>query len=138
MSFADDLKAATEAPKPFEDVPIALNGKSYTLRFTEMDPLEWADCCDRAPARPGVLLDTHFGYNLRVLTKIAAPLSGKRVDGDSVEPLSEDEWRYVFKVSGGMFQQITDALMMLNHIAPLKAVEEAKKASRGEPELSSD
>lgn len=129
MSFEDDLKAEYEALKPTSDVDIALNGNLYTLRFKQMDGTEWADACDRAPVRPGVLLDKKYGYNLRFLVTLAAPLSGGRVDGDSVVPLTPDQWRAILKGNGRNVSRIGDAIFLLNEYGPEDAVDEAKKAS---------
>ncbi|KRC52128.1 hypothetical protein ASE16_03510 [Leifsonia sp. Root227] len=129
MSFEDDLKAEFEAERPTEDVTVSLNGKPYTFRFTQMDPTDWGNACDQAPPRPKVRTDNYFGYNMRELTHIAAPLSGKRVDGRDVITLSEDQWRSLLKaLPGGQMQLVTDAIFRLNQIAPLEAVEAAKKA----------
>lgn len=128
MSFEDDLKAEYEAPKPHEDVDVVLNGNLYTLRFTQMDGAEWAGDCDRAPARPGVLLDMRYGYNLRELVPVVSQKTGGRVDGDEVVPLTPDQWRAIFKGNGRNVSRIGDAIFMLNEYAPDEAVEAAKKA----------
>lgn len=128
MSFEDDLKAEYEAERPYEDVDALLNGTLYTFRFTKMDGTEWASACDRAPLRPGVLLDMRYGYNLRALAPIVAQASGGRVDGDAVVPLTPDQWRAVFKGSGSTVARIGDAIFTLNEYGPADAVDEAKKA----------
>lgn len=131
MSFEEDLKAASEAELPTKDVDVTLNGSLYTLRFTLMDGTEWAACTDQAPARPGVLLDTHYGYNMRALVYIVAPKSGQMVDGDSTKPLTDDQWRALLKaLPGGPMMRIGDTLFALNEYEPGEAVEAAKKASR--------
>lgn len=127
MTFEDDLKAEYEAERPHVDVEALLNGTLYTFRFKQMDGTEWASACDRAAARPGVLLDMRYGYNLRALAPIVAQASGGRVDGDTVVPLTPDQWRAVFKGSGSTVARIGDAIFLLNEHGPSQAVEEAKK-----------
>lgn len=132
MSFVDDLKAEFEAPMPTEDVPVTLNGNLYTFRFTRMDGVEWASLTDLFPARPGVMLDMRYGYNLRPLTLAAAARSGQRVDGDQIVDLTEDQWRNLFKaLPGASIQRFSDAIFLLNEHGPAQEVEQAKKASVG-------
>lgn len=138
MTFEDDLKAEFEAPKPTKDVDVKLNGKLYTFRFELMDSVEWASATDRAPARPGVLLDMRFGYNLRALVPLVAPMSGKRVDGDELVDLTPDQWRNLFKaLPGASVMRIGDTLFDLNEYEPGEAVKELKKASAVEPKKNS-
>lgn len=133
MSFDEDLDAQMNRELDTVDVPVTVNGKLRTLRFTEMDGLKWADFCDRSPARPGVLLDMRYGYNLRELTKIAAPASGVLVDGDTVTELSTEQWAKLLKgLPGSSAQRIGDALFNLNEWMPGQAVEDAKKAFAAE------
>lgn len=132
MSFEDDLRAAFEAERPFEDVTVSLNGTAYTFRFTQMEGGDWTSIIDQCPARPGVQLDTAFGYNLRAATLLAGPKSGKRVNGDALEDLSPDQWKNLFRtLPGNSMNRIGNALFKLNEIAPAEAVAEAKKASEG-------
>ena len=141
MSFEEDLAAAQDVEAPRIDVDVLVNKKLYTLRFRQMDGLEWASEVDRHPARPGVMLDARYGYNLRSLVKGAAPKCGVRVDGDAELPLRVDpfvkgsqtarvdEWALVLKaISGHDFQRITDAIWALNEKFPEDAVKAAKKA----------
>lgn len=138
MSFDDDVAAQIAAEKDFVNVDVTLNGKLYTFRFFQMDGLEWADQTDRFPARPGVLLDMRYGYNLRPLSKAVAPLSGKQVDGDTLIDLTPEQWEKLFKaLPGAAVMRIGDALFNLNEYAPGEAVEAAKKASAAESALSS-
>lgn len=129
MTFEDDIKAQYEAPKPTDDVTVLLNGTAYTFRFTQMDGVAWASAADQAVARPGVLIDTYTGYNLRALTLLVAPQTGKRIDGDTLVDLTPDQWRNLFKgLPGASVAKICDAVFKLNHIGPAEAVEDAKKA----------
>jgi hypothetical protein len=132
LSFEDDIKAAFEAPKPTHDVDVTLNGTLYTFRVTRMDGVEWASLADLFPARPGVMLDTRYGYNLRPLTLAAAAKSAQRLDGDTYVDLTDDQWRNLFKaLPGASIQRFSDALFLLNEYGPAQEVEDAKKASVG-------
>jgi hypothetical protein len=146
MSFDDDLAAAQTPEDKHKDVLVLINKKPYTLRFRPMDGLEWAAETDLHPARPGVLIDSHYGYNLRTLTRAAAARSGVlvvdgeertlRVDPVVVQlpgmpkpPARVDEWDSIFRaISGHEFQRITDAIWALNERDPQQAVEAAGKA----------
>lgn len=142
MSFSDDLND-TPTERDWADLEIALNGNLYTLRFTALDGLAWANECAKAPARPGMTFDSYFGYDLQALTKNVAPLCGVLVNADGtttplrVEPVNRihpeaprvDEWADLFaKMGGQTFRRIGDVLFELNENLPMKAVAEAKKA----------
>jgi hypothetical protein len=132
MSFEDDIKAQFEAPKPTGDVEVLLNGTLYTFRFTRMDGMEYASLCDMFPARPGVMLDMRYGYNLRPLTLAVAAKSAQRVDGDNLVPLTDDQWRNLFKgLPGASIQRFSDTVFLLNEHGPAQEVADAKKASVG-------
>ena len=127
MTFADDLAAVASEELAYVHVDVTVHGNLYKLRFTQMDPFEWASEVDFHPARTGVAIDQKYGYNLRSLTKAAAPLSGKLVEGD--ELVDVDDWPALLKAIGGYgFQRVSDAIWALNEILPERAVEAAKKA----------
>lgn len=129
MTFADDLAAVAAEDLSYVNVDVTVHGNLYQLRFTEMDPFEWASEVDRHPARKDVNIDQRYGYNLRSLTRAAAPLCGKRVDGDELVDVPADEWPALLKAIGGYgFQRVSDAIWALNEILPERAVEAAKKA----------
>lgn len=144
MGFSEDLATVKAAPRPTDDVDVTLNGKLYTLRFTQMDGLEWASAVDRHPARPGILIDSRYGYNLRQLVKTVAPKCGVLLsDGAEVAlrvdpptdpsvkngPPRVDEWADLFKaLDGHAVQRICDAVWALNEWTPQQAVADAKKA----------
>lgn len=139
MAFDDDLDAALAAERDFIDVPVAVNEKLHTLRFFQMDGLEWADQTDRYPARPGVLLDMRYGYNLRPLSKAVAVLTGKLVDGDEVVDITPEQWDKLFKaLAGAPIMRIGDALFSLNEWMPGQAVEAAKKSFAAESAQNSN
>lgn len=138
MSFDDDLDAQVAADAEYADVDVLINGKLRTLRFFQMDGLEWSDQTDRFPARPGVLLDSKYGYNLRPLSRAVAPLCGKMVDGDKLVDLTKEQWGKLFKgLAPASVMRIGDAIFNLNEWLPGLAVDEAKKALAVESALNS-
>lgn len=128
MSFAEDLLAETNAPKPFEDVQVLLNGHIHTIRFTQVDGDVWGEAVDLSPVRIGVPLDLRYGYNVRSVVGLIAPVSGQLVDGDELADISEEQWRSILKRNGATTNAITSAIFGLNEHAPAEAVEAAKKA----------
>lgn len=138
-SFVDDLKAEFEAERPYRDVPVKLNGTLHTLRFTQMSGADWTSAGDQTVARPNVLIDVRYGYNIRALTYIAAPKSGKLLESGTLTDLTDDQWRNLLKtIPGPSFNAIADALYVLNEYEPAEAVEALKKASTGAGEPSTD
>jgi hypothetical protein len=141
VSFLDDLAAQAAAEPDTADVPVLVNGHLYTLRFTQMDGLEWASEVDKYPARPFILIDARYGYNLRALVKGIAHKCGVLLDGDTEVPLRTDppgtkdgvdQWGDLFKaLDGSAVQRVCDAVWGLNEYAPAQAVEAAKKALSG-------
>jgi hypothetical protein len=127
MTFAEDLAAVQAAPKPFLDAEVTVNGTYYALRFTQMDPFDWATEVDRHPARPDTQIDKRYGYNLRSLVKAVAPVTGALVEGESTVPV--EDWPALLKAIGGHgFQRVTDAIWAINEYLPEQAVVAAKKA----------
>ncbi len=135
MSFIDDLEAAEAAARPSKDVLVLLAGNPHVLRFVQMDPMDWTTVTDRHPMRPGVLVDERYGYNLRAVTREAAPKCGFLVEDDRPQPLqSAESWASLFKsITGAEFARITDAIWSLNEYEPEQAVLAAKKALSGTP-----
>jgi hypothetical protein len=148
MSFSDDLQAAKNAAVPHIDVDIMLSGNLYTLRFRQMDGVEWTDAIDRHPMREGVAFDSQYGYNLRTLTRFVAPKCGVmvvdgaeqklRVEVDPHNPKKYlvNEWADLFQALTGHFEsKIGDAIYNLNeyasHVAVSKALQALKKARTG-------
>lgn len=135
MSFEDDLAAASAAPAPFLDVDVTVNGNLYTLRFEQMGPAEWAAETDRHPARPGVLIDARYGYNLRSLIQAVAPLTGSLVEDGSTVPVAD--WPALLKsIAGHGFQRVTDAIWSVNEYLPERQVADAKKALKDSAKTS--
>jgi hypothetical protein len=128
MTFEDELDAAQAADPIHIDVPVELNGKLHVLRFYQWAGIEWATEADRHPARPGVLVDKRYGYNLRTLCLAAAKVTGRRLNNGEPVELSPERWEQLFKTLGGApVGRICDAIWGLNEAAPAEAVEQAKK-----------
>lgn len=148
MTFEDDLKAAQTPEDNHIDVLVLIAKKPYTLRFRQMDGMAWAAETDRHVPRPGVVIDARYGYNIRSLTRGAAPQCGVLVTDDgerelrvdpyinpqSGEPILDrvDEWADVFKaLSGHDFKRVTDAIWTLNEYTPQQDIEAAGKELAG-------
>jgi hypothetical protein len=131
-SFAEVLaarKAQLAESALTEDVQVLLGDELVTLRFTELKGMEWAEVTARSAARRDATIDRRYGYNVHGAAALAAPKSGKRVEGDELVPLSEDEWRDLFEVlSGPDFAAIADAMFVLHEQGPAERLESAKKA----------
>lgn len=136
MSFDDDLKAQLEAEKETVEVPFTLNANPYVLKFTALDPWEWAEAGDHFPPRPGVALDRNFGYNMRDLVRSVAPRTGQLLrDG---EPYAVEDWDALFKaLSPAAVQRVCSAVFALHESETLNAVvSRAKKARAGTAQSS--
>jgi hypothetical protein len=136
MSFEDDLKAAREAPIEFTDVPVEIRGNLHTLRFLQLSGPEWAAETDRHPARPGVLLDMRYGYNLRTLCMAVAKLTGRRVitagGEETLVELTAEQWDDLYRaIPGATKSRIDDAIWGLNEANPQARVDALKKGSAG-------
>lgn len=130
MSFDDDLDSQLTAEPNWADAEVVVNNRFVTLRFTQMDALEWADITDQCPPRLGSPIDRNFGFNFRAAVSLAAPLSGKKLDGDEVEELTEEQWRKLLKgLSSIGLKSIGDVIFNLNEWLPAQEIAEAKKAS---------
>lgn len=132
MSFDDDLNAAVKGEREFRDVDVLVGKKLHTLRFRQIDGLLWAAHADKNPARPDVLVDARYGYNLRGIVMSVAPISGVRLEGDKEVELTAEQWKKLFKsLDGAGFQRVSDAVWDLNEYTPGQQVEAAKKALSG-------
>ncbi|UWD83659.1 hypothetical protein NY057_05285 [Curtobacterium flaccumfaciens] len=141
-TFEEDLAAAQAPEDEYADVPVLINKKLHTLRFRPMDGLAWAAETDRHPPRPNVAIDGKYGYNIRSLTKGAAPQCGVLViDGEEhqlqVDPFDPEhptaervnQWEQLFKaISGYEFKRITDVIWFLNEFGPQEDIKAAGKA----------
>lgn len=103
-----------------------------TLRFTRMPGDQWAEVTARCPVRLGAEIDLKYGYNMHGVCKLAAPLSGVRVDGDDLVPLvvtpESNEWADLFATVGGHeFGLIASAIYELNEWEPAARMAQLKK-----------
>lgn len=115
-----------------------------TLRFTRLPGDQWAEITARCPVRVDAPIDRQYGYNMTAVCKLAAPLSGVRVDGDAEVPLlvtkaaegvpAVDEWADLFEtISGHELGRIIDAVYELNEYAPAQRINELKKGLATHP-----
>lgn len=131
MSKFDDLLAKADTAEPdFQDVPVTLARELVTMRFYVMPGEDWAELTASNPARPGVLIDANYGYNLHAVVKAAAVGCGRVVDGGDATERDATVWAKTFKLlSGHDVAAITDAVWGLNEWRPSQLVEQLKKAS---------
>lgn len=129
MSFDEDLDSQLATERDTAEVDVVVAGKLQTLRFTEMDGLEWADLTDRCPPRPDAPVDRGFGFNIRAVVALAAPKSGQMKSGDEWVDLTDDQWTRLLRgQKGAQHRAIGDALFELNQWGPGQAVLAARKA----------
>jgi hypothetical protein len=109
-----------------------------TLRFERLSGDAWSEITARCPVRLDAPIDRQYGYNMHGVCKLAAPLSGGRVEGDTVIPLTVtkasegipavDEWADLFEtISGHEMVLIIDAIYDLNAWDPAHQVASLKK-----------
>tara|TARA_R110002124_G_scaffold5003_5_gene31472 strand:+ start:1832 stop:2260 length:429 start_codon:yes stop_codon:yes gene_type:complete len=132
MSVDEELDAVIESRnvEPETETVDVMVGKSlWTLKFQELDGLDWANVIALNPLRPGVNIDRQFGYDYDGAAMTAAPLSGVRVTADGTEALSSEQWKKLFKtLAGHDFTKVANAVWALNEINPMRRLAKAKKA----------
>lgn len=129
LRFGDSRPAAIQAE--IDEVRASAEGELVVLRFRKMSAGRWAEIVARAPQRVDAPIDRAYGYNVHVVGQVAASTSGVRLDGDTEEPLSPEQWDRLFQLlSGHEFQKICNAIFDLNEYAPEQRILSAKKASR--------
>ena len=133
MSSLDELLDAAvervETERDTETVEVLIGGELWIFRFAVLDGVTWANVIAVNPMRPGSNIDARFGYNYDGAAVTAAPLSGVRVVDDESQALTAEQWSKVIKaLSGHDFQKVTNAVWLLNEIAPGRRVSAAKKA----------
>jgi len=90
----------------------------------------WAELTSKHPVRVDVPIDRRYGYNYDAACEAAAVVTGVRVDGDTLEPLSEEEWHDLFDVlSGNEVGLIRDAVWSLNEFDPQQRLDALVKSS---------
>lgn len=130
MSLLDDvLKAAAETPVPFLDVDVEAGGRLLPLRFYRIDGGKWAEITALCPARLGSAIDRRYGYNFQAASQMAAPVSGRVLDGDDEVEYDDEKWREIINaLAGAHVKSIHSAIWQLNEYDPQVAVVDAKKA----------
>jgi hypothetical protein len=102
-----------------------------TLRLTQLPGQDWSELTARSPMRVDVSIDRTYGYNYHEVCKAAAEKAGARVDRDTVEPLTAEQWAGLWQVlSGHEFERICSVIWELNEWEPQQRIDSAKKASR--------
>lgn len=123
---------AEEIQEQLDELMELTSDALVTLRFTRMSGAEWAEITARCPVRLDAAIDRQYGYNMHAVCKLAAPMSGGRLEGETVVPLIVDdkvnEWTDLFNaISGHEFGIIVDAIYELNEYAPAAHVAQLKK-----------
>lgn len=120
--------AIAEARDALAALEVGAADALLTLRFTRLSGDKWAEITARCPLRLDAPIDRQYGYNMHAVCKLAAPLSGVRVDGAETEPLETAEWVDLFDItSGHEFGLIVDAIYELNEYEPAQRVAALKK-----------
>ena len=130
-------KAALEVGRETDTTEVLVGDLYVTLKFTEMDGLDWRDIVDRFPPRRGVNLDAKYNYNTLLGPLEAAKRSGVQVldgedlalsvDAEATPPV--DQWADMFSVLGGPdLNLIAATLWVLNEHGPAERKARAKKA----------
>jgi hypothetical protein len=136
LGVVDEASASIQTQ--LDDLVAASAASLVTLRFVRMDSATWSDITDRCPARVDAPIDRQYGYNMNAACRLAAPLSGVRLDGDELVPLvvekatadtpAVNEWADLFEtISGHELIMIIEAIYELNMYEPARRVEQLKK-----------
>jgi hypothetical protein len=131
MSLLDEaLSAAAEEAVPSIDVDVELAGKHLPLRFYRIDGEKWAELTAMSPVRLSSPIDRKYGYNFQAVARLAAPLSGRVLDGGEELQYDDDKWDALFKrLSGHAIRLIHSNIWDVNEYAPQLRIAEAKKDS---------
>jgi hypothetical protein len=118
----------------------AADGTLATFRFEQVDGQIWSEITTRNPPRPGVNIDSKYGYNWTESAKQAATVNGVLVhkataeDGtetEELEPVTPAQWGIIWELlSGHDFGEIVDVVWTMNEFGPERTVDLAGKASR--------
>ena len=133
MSLLDEaLASAAEQPVPSMDVDVELGGKHLPIRLYAIDGERWAEITAMSPARLGSAIDRRYGYNFQAASRIAAPLSGRILEGDDEREYDDAKWGELFKaLPGHAIKLIHSAIWQLNEYDPEVRVVNAKKGLTG-------
>ncbi|RZU64938.1 hypothetical protein EV379_1249 [Microterricola gilva] len=131
-------KVARAAGRETDTVEVLVGDRLTTLKFTEMDGLEWRRIVELFPPRRGVQLDARYNYNTLEGSLEGAKHSGvELIEGEEAPPLKVDleanppvdEWADMFSVlSSADLNLIAATLWILNEYAPSERKAKAKKA----------
>lgn len=125
---------------------------AITLRFFKLPGQDWARITSTSEARPGVTMDSLYGYNYHAVAKVAAAYVDEEKDGgrrygarvieepaegdaggttERLEHLEPEQWEDLWNLlSGGEFDRIALQIFDLNDYTPRRRAEAARKASR--------
>ena len=110
-----------------------------TLRFEELPGDEWAELTVKHPARPGVLADMPYGYNIHAAAMEAAQVNGRVVEDGKFLQISAQQWDDLWEqLPGRSFGAVCDVIYFLNEYEPEQRVNRLGKASRPLPADSPD
>lgn len=115
------------------------SGAVVDLVFERLPGDLWTDITIRHPARLDASVDVNYGYNLDDVSKAVAKAKrgghsfAWRLEGGSPAVLTDEQWEDVFTLmSGHEFNQVRDAIFILNEFGPAQRLAEAKKGSAGD------
>lgn len=130
VSFEEDLSAALSADRRTADVPVKVNGKTYTIHYTALLGTEWAEETDKHPVRLNAAIDRHYGYNIRSLVLSLTKDRGRlSFEGETVE-VSPEQWDLLFKALDGRgIGDLADALIRMHERPIEETIAALKKAS---------
>ena len=142
LTAPDDESAAIQ--KQLDELVAESADSIITLRFFRLPGDQWADIMSHCPARVGAPMDEFYGYNMQTAAKIAAPINGVRVEGDSLIPLrvepatdaspAVNQWADLFEtISGAEAARIESAIWELNVYEPDSNMGRLKKALATRP-----
>jgi len=100
-----------------------------TFRLYRAPGDEWFDMKATHPVRVNSAIDRGVGYNTSTLTKEAAQRFAFVADGDTETQPTEDEWADMWPLlAGGEFEQLVDAVYVLNVADSRERVERLKNS----------
>ncbi len=133
MSKLDDLiqaaKAEVTAPQT-EQIEVLIGEQLAVFEFTKLEPMKWRNLIASFMPRADSQRDLVLGYNYDALPSGFPASHIKLVDGETREPVTEDQWRDVFAVldSPDIFN-VSTTIWGLHEYTPQQKAVQAKKAS---------
>ncbi|RLP76333.1 hypothetical protein D9V32_05540 [Mycetocola tolaasinivorans] len=87
----------------------------HIIRVRALEGFEWTLITDRHPARKGVALDQHYGYNLTSATAAALIQAGSIIEDDAEVEITPERWaRITPRLSGWDAQKLVDVVFRLH------------------------